>query len=95
MKCKGCKKEILDNEEYGQLTVVPEECEEGYRKFGCAPVLLYCYRCSREMRRFIFEKNNKKQEETFCEWFGSMQCQTSDGRIVNVADELNRLENGK
>lgn len=26
------------------------------------------------------------------EWVGSLMCRTSDGRIVNMADELNRLE---
>jgi len=27
------------------------------------------------------------------EWFGNLRCVTSDGRNVNMADELNRLEN--
>lgn len=30
-----------------------------------------------------------------CEWGGSLSCFTSDGRIVNVAEELNRLQKEK
>lgn len=31
----------------------------------------------------------------FVEWGGSLRCNTSDGRNVNIAEELNRLENEK
>lgn len=62
MRCKACKCEILDSEPYLQATLVPEEMEdEGYRKFGCAPVLLYCTHCSDKMRRYIFEIYNGKK----------------------------------
>jgi hypothetical protein len=61
MKCKGCKREILDSEEYTHHTLVPKECEEGYRKFGMAPSLIYCSDCSNSMRRYIFEKNNQPE----------------------------------
>ncbi len=30
-----------------------------------------------------------------CEWGGSVNCMKSNGEIVNVADELNRLEKEK
>lgn len=29
------------------------------------------------------------------EWGGNARCMTSDGRNINIADELNRLENEK
>lgn len=29
----------------------------------------------------------------YVEWGGSLRCLTSDGRIVNIAEELNRIEN--
>jgi hypothetical protein len=32
---------------------------------------------------------------THVEWGGSLRCNTSDGRNVNVAEELNRLEREK
>ena len=32
-----------------------------------------------------------KQEEISEEWSGSLRCNTSDGRNVNMADELNKL----
>lgn len=33
--------------------------------------------------------------KTKVEWGGTMRCQTSDGPVVNMADELNRLEKEK
>ena len=32
------------------------------------------------------------QKNLFSEWEGALHCRTSDGRIVNCAEELNRLE---
>jgi hypothetical protein len=61
MKCKACKYEILDSDEYIQMALVPAECEEGYRKFGMAPTMQYCSDCSNDMRRYIFEKHNQPE----------------------------------
>lgn len=60
MKCKSCFNEILDTESYLQANLIPEECPEGYRKFGCSPYVIYCNKCANEMMRYIFEKNNQK-----------------------------------
>ena len=40
-------------------------------------------------------KDWKPTKNLISEWGGTMHCHTSDGRTVNMADELNRLENGK
>jgi hypothetical protein len=40
---------------------------------------------------FFLNRNPKFRVE----WGGSMRCITSDGRNVNMADELNRLDRGK
>lgn len=38
----------------------------------------------------------KEEKETIqAEWGGSLRCITSDGRNVNIADELNRIEKEK
>lgn len=37
----------------------------------------------------------KMNGKTFVEWGGDVRCITSDGRNVNMADELNRLEREK
>lgn len=58
MKCKSCKKEILDEEDFVQITTVPAECSEGYRKLGMSITLQYCIRCGNDVQRYIFEKNN-------------------------------------
>ena len=34
-------------------------------------------------------------ENTRSEWGGILRCRTSDGRIINMADELNRIEREK
>jgi hypothetical protein len=33
------------------------------------------------------------EDEVIAEWGGEARCMTSDGRNVNMAEELNRLEN--
>jgi|GEM_PF-6616411 len=41
-----------------------------------------------ETVQHVFPKENEIIEE----WGGSMRCMTSDGRNVNMAEELNKLE---
>ncbi len=36
-----------------------------------------------------------KKELIHCEWGGTARCMTSDGRNVNMAEELNRIEKDK
>ena len=46
----------------------------------------------------IFQDYGYKSENitpVHVEWGGSLRCNTSDGRNVNVAEELNRLEREK
>ena len=45
------------------------------------------------MAKSSFNQRLAMNEDEFkCEWGGSIRVITSDGRIVNAAEELNRLE---
>lgn len=43
--------------------------------------------------KYVF--NDRIEKEAFAEWGGTLKCWTADGKIVNCANELNRIEKEK
>jgi len=44
---------------------------------------------------FLKDLINFSPSNLIVEWGGSLRCMTSDGRTVNIADELNKIESEK
>lgn len=67
----------------------------GKDSFSQIPLDEFCTQFVYKNAMNHWDKHYEKAKELICEWGGTLECITSDGRRVNMAQELNRLETNK